>query len=186
MIVISTTLCSHVAAILNSFLVKPAGHNDKLCSALFSESFRASPGCLGHIILYPLRWLRSPLQPWFVKHVPAPEKTNPGAVISLIRWRPGPDFCGSPAFWEMSDLVLAVCRISGALTAAIRQALLSVGLEIAKNAGGSLIVVEKFTLSGAVTELWRVFWRAQQNACGLFVFCFHPTEVDEWNINHFN
>ena len=77
----------------------------------------------------------------------------------------------------MSYLVLAVYRISEVFASAIKTALISIGVDVGNGSEGPLIVVQRFKFSGVLSELYNVFWKAQQNANGIFLFFFHPTEV---------
>jgi hypothetical protein len=78
---------------------------------------------------------------------------------------------------KMTELLLVACRVSEVVTSAIRRALISVGIDIPKSFGNSLIIAENKTVSALLTELWRTLERAQRNARGVFFFFFQPTEV---------
>jgi hypothetical protein len=77
----------------------------------------------------------------------------------------------------MTELLLVVWRVSEVVSSAIRRALTSVGIDIQKSFGSSLIVAENITVSALITKLWRTLQRAQTSANGLFFFFFQPKEV---------
>ncbi len=74
--------------------------------------------------------------------------------------------------------MLVVCRASEVDTSAIRRALISVGIDVQKPFGSSLIVAENLTNSALLTELWRTLQKAQTSANGLFFSFFQPKEVN--------
>ena len=78
----------------------------------------------------------------------------------------------------MTELLLVVWRASEVVTSAIRRALISVGIDVQKPFGSSLIVAENLTISALLTELWRTLQKAQTSANGLFFFFFQPKEVN--------
>ena len=71
---------------------------------------------------------------------------------------------------------LVVCTVSEVLTSAVKTALISVGFDVGNKSSGSLIL-EKISFCETLSELSRIFWKAQKNASGLFLFFFHPAEV---------